>query len=227
VRTLANFLLSFVLLFNTFALGAPECRSLFASVSAPQVVFTYETPGDFSVVNYWLAEIHRSYTKSPKIFAYRESQMHPFGTEWDHSNYVVYLEGTKLESKRLVIQNGLAYLGENKERPLTTSGFQNRWRQGFRHIMSSEKSWNYVMLKDGSIYVIPDGVDIKHTSLSSAKAVAAAGRIMIEKGQVIYVDNGSGHYQLRPFFVAQFLYQLHLEGMDISHIQMDIFGPIE
>jgi hypothetical protein len=63
---------------------------------------------------------------------------------------------------------------------------------------NSEVDYQYTMDPKGNIYIYQDGplaaCRIHHSSFVDGKQVAGAGHLKIEKGEIMYIDNCSGHY---------------------------------
>lgn len=168
----------------------------------------------------WLTKIQASATIPPN---YPRILVNEYGALWDHHNFVLTYSEAELLMYQLKFQDGLAYLGQNSKPLSTDSQLQ---RLGLRPLgnLFAGKLWMYIMTCEGTIFLIPAGLDIKHSSLGDAVCVAAAGWMNVHKGKIIYIDNNSGHYHPNPFSVAQVLFELHVQGIDISQIDYDLIG---
>ncbi len=54
--------------------------------------------------------------------------------------------------------------------------------------------YDYVVLEDGTLVVGKHTPNVGHANLAQGKPVKAAGMIKFQNGQVLYIDNASGHY---------------------------------
>lgn len=71
---------------------------------------------------------------------------------------------------------------------------------------------------------MPEGFDVKHTSISKGNEIIAAGKIKIINGRLLFIDNDSGHYHPHPRTVAYALFHLKELGVDISLAEVDLIG---
>ena len=100
------------------------------------------------------------------------------GRRFDFVNHPYFSEKMLAEMEVTVYQSRLVYLNSK--------------------IVVDGELMNFVMWPDGRIFVhdskrFPG--DWKHTSLSMGLPVASAGRMSVEKGRLLQVDNHSGHFQ--------------------------------
>jgi hypothetical protein len=166
-----------------------------------------------------LRELDSDWSRSPEQFKYQEFEMTEYGRIFDRNESIDPIEANpkKMERRKLIFENGLATL-PGLGKPLSTNMFRQKIALGLKHF-NSGPHWIYVMTADGAIYVTPPGMGIKHSSLSS-ETVSAAGWIEIIDGKIVYLNNGSGHFQPNGSSVAQVLFQLHLMEADISRLQL-------
>tara|TARA_Y100000817_G_scaffold308482_1_gene296289 strand:- start:1185 stop:1619 length:435 start_codon:yes stop_codon:yes gene_type:complete len=82
----------------------------------------------------------------------------------------------------------------------------------------------YVMNKYGDIFALMYKQKYKnlykHPSLSNKQEVASAGDFNIKEGEIIYINNKSGHYRPDKIHLTQFLHELSL-NIDISKIEVN------
>ena len=82
----------------------------------------------------------------------------------------------------------------------------------------------YVMNKYGDIFALMYKQKYKnvykHPSLSNNQEIASAGEFKIKEGEIIYINNRSGHYEPDTIHLTQFLHELSL-NIDISKIKIN------
>lgn len=89
-----------------------------------------------------------------------------------------------------------------------------------------------VMDGQGQIYADRPNATLKHSSFLRGQPVAFAGNITIENGRIVAIDYHSGHYMPKPWFIKQFIDELHSRSVDTSAIRVvlydyGMFGPSE
>ena len=84
----------------------------------------------------------------------------------------------------------------------------------------------YVMDTQGRIYVSFEAEPHRfhHSSLAGGKAVAAAGEMIVYQGQLIALNNRSGHYRPPPLVLERVINVLTHEGVDLSQVKVSRFG---
>ena len=111
---------------------------------------------------------------------------------------------------RLSAQDGLFYC-------LDASGAWNPFetRASVAYTEDRKPIALYVMDEHGDFFASNYQVHGKfhHSSLSAGLPVAVAGGIIVDKGKVTYLSNGSGHYQSSVFQLAQAVHQLEKRGL--------------
>ena len=101
------------------------------------------------------------------------------------ADYVHYIrKDERLANNYVVIHRGLLYLNGS-----------------LMHNVGSEQGWMYAMDQYGNLITVnfqmapgPDQ-QYNHSSLNVGKDVVCAGHIIVNQGRIVYLDNGSGHYQ--------------------------------
>lgn len=84
----------------------------------------------------------------------------------------------------------------------------------------------YAMTEDGTLYGTFDAKlhVIHHSSLNAGRPVACAGEMMLIEGEVIEVDNSSGHYAPPADALDQVVAQLRRLGVDLSRTKIGYYG---
>lgn len=84
----------------------------------------------------------------------------------------------------------------------------------------------YAMTGDGTLYGTFDAElhVIHHSSLNAGRPVACAGEMMLIEGEVMEIDNTSGHYTPPAEALDQVVTQLHKLGVDLSRTKINYFG---
>ncbi len=78
----------------------------------------------------------------------------------------------------------------------------------------------FVMAPDGTIFAERLGQKgrFQHSSFLAGGEVAAAGKIVVEDGVVTLIDDQSGHYFPDPEHMAQLVFRLGEQGVDLSRV---------
>ena len=84
----------------------------------------------------------------------------------------------------------------------------------------------YVMTGDGRFYGTFDGKlnVLHHSSINQGKPVASAGEMLLIEGELMEIDNSSGHYKPPPEALDQAVTQLRKLGVDLSRTKITYFG---
>lgn len=87
-------------------------------------------------------------------------------------------------------------------------------------------SFMYAMTGHGIIYGTFDAKlhSVHHSSLLAGEAAACAGDMIVVGGELIEVDNTSGHYKPPPDALDQVVKQLVEMGADLSQTKVKYFG---
>lgn len=121
---------------------------------------------------------------------------------------VTYLTPEEREQYRVVIEQGTVYSLNGTPYPNTI----NTKAGHLNHI-------NYVMDSNGNFYLFNEYVtkNIRHSSIFAGGPVAGAGEIVIQSGQVIYIDSDSGHYNTRSL-LPNVLLELRADGVNTANL---------
>lgn len=84
----------------------------------------------------------------------------------------------------------------------------------------------YAMTGDGTLLGTFDAKlhVVHHSSLNAGRPVACAGEMMLVEGEVLEIDNTSGHYAPPAEALDQVVTQLRALGVDLSHTKVNYFG---
>ena len=84
----------------------------------------------------------------------------------------------------------------------------------------------YVMAPDGTLYGTFDAKlhVVHHSSLLAGQPVACAGDMTVVQGELIEVDNASGHYKPPAEALDSVVQQLRAMGVDLSATKFKYFG---
>jgi len=84
----------------------------------------------------------------------------------------------------------------------------------------------FVFSEDHKIYLSTQSAigSFHHSTFLAGDPVWFAGEIGVEKGEILYVNNLSGHYKTSPRHGLQFLGQIEEAGMDLSKVNVDFIG---
>ena len=78
---------------------------------------------------------------------------------------------------------------------------------------------------DGNIFVSMDHrvVELHHSSSLGGRDVATAGEIRVVKGEVQFVNRGSGHYQPGTEHLDQMMTELRERGIEVNEVDIGGF----
>ena len=84
----------------------------------------------------------------------------------------------------------------------------------------------YVMDKEGTLYVSFESEKDKvhHSSLLAGAPVACAGELLVFQGELLLINNQSGHYRPPPQALQQAITVLKGAGLDLTKVKVKTFG---
>lgn len=84
----------------------------------------------------------------------------------------------------------------------------------------------YVVDQKGQFYVSFESEKdkIHHSSLLAGAPVACAGELLVFQGELILINNQSGHYRPPPKALEQAVHALSTAGIDMSKVLVKTFG---
>ncbi len=87
----------------------------------------------------------------------------------------------------------------------------------------------YIMDGEGRIYAAEKGLEgvFHHSSFLSGSPVAAAGQFEVRDGQIIKLDDRSGHYLPPRFMTEQLVAWLKQHGITLNRSQLFFVAPVE
>lgn len=122
---------------------------------------------------------------------------------------VHYMSTVERESSRIRVWHGKIF--DSKGRLIAGS------------LEGQGKSFLYVMDEAGNIYIssnLEAVARFHHSSFLGGKNVAAAGVLRIRNGEIVYLNNDSGHYWPPRFCLSQAMDQLRFDGADTGKIKV-------
>ena len=84
----------------------------------------------------------------------------------------------------------------------------------------------YVIDREGQLYVSFESEKdrVHHSSLLAGGAVACAGELLVFQGELLLLNNQSGHYRPPPAALRQAVDALTRAGLDLSKVKVKTFG---
>lgn len=120
----------------------------------------------------------------------------------------VYLKESELVKFEYYFNNGLLYSAN-------TGKLASFWFEQ-----------NIVISREGRIYIMTQNpfVLLHHSSPVEGDKVFFAGEVVIKKGKIKFLTNGSGHYKPKSMAIYNLLNYLNSIGVDVSDIEIGIYS---
>ena len=131
------------------------------------------------------------------------------------------------------IENVLYAATDEERRMFRVYFYEGKIYDSSGHLFSSPRYLcHFVMDGSGNFYIVPyvrysqlNGFLLRHSTPLGGRPVAAAGDVSIVGGELLDLDNQSGHYPTEPGYLMQAVSRLRDLGVDLSRTRIrDCFG---
>ena len=130
------------------------------------------------------------------------------GKDMNSGVHVPYMSEMERETYKVTVHDGVVW-----------------WQ--FAPLDMGNQSFLYVMDAGGNIFTGPQSEVEHHSSFLSGQPVAAAGMWRVTKGNVVFINGDSGHYQPPGDFSAQFMAELGKRGVSLTAAETDFYMTSE
>ena len=104
------------------------------------------------------------------------------------------------------------YLNEEERKEFKIKIYKNKICNYRRKLISSKRLLNYILLENGNIYIVKDAYlrkfDLYYSYVNLGEKVASCGKILIQNGEIRYIDNNNPFFEINFFNFIQIIDEL-------------------
>jgi hypothetical protein len=202
-------------------------KRVFVPASDGQMTEAGRDVGDFAI-NRCIMSAHGHTTD----FSSRLPQLEPSGGRPERNrSTVVWLHDEEAAKHRILIRGGLLYFATNGQKVDTTSPAYRDHGAGIASGKFREPDLNcagYVLALQGELFAglhAPDTAlkcmgknPFYHSSYMAGRDVLCAGRIFVKQGNLVGIDNASGHYKPSADHLRRAIRELERQGVNLKQL---------